>query len=147
MKFLVFTLLVLFSFAASAGEEYICPQRIKTSQKLYGEADGWRESTERPFSTGHWDDVGYSEHNLDYVAFFDGVPEERGSLVPDQETPIKKGQWTSTWKIVEPGKIWFTCQYRGTSVQLSKKLPEYVKTCTVKYNRNRGINVEEVKCF
>jgi len=149
MKPLFLPLIVLptITFAAGTPQTFFqCPERITTEQSLHEKQPGWRESTERPVTPARRNDVGYSEHNLDFVDFSEGPPEERGYLQPDRETKVVHGQSTATWVFHETTPVWFSCRYRGTAVILAKQLSADVRTCSVSYDRNRGISVRKVWC-
>ncbi|MES2942705.1 MAG: STY0301 family protein [Pseudomonadota bacterium] len=141
-------LLALCASCAVAAQDkpYNCPQQITTRQSLHEAVTGWSASTEKPFSASRQKDSGYSEHNLDSVGFSDGPPEEQVSLAPERESPSVKGQWTSTWTFQKSEKVWFSCNYRKTSVILSRQLPAGLRSCAVRYNQNAGIAVELVTC-
>jgi hypothetical protein len=131
---------------ACASMTYECPVQISTVQSLREPAPGWREALERPFTSDRARESGYSQHNLDYIEFSVGVPEERVSLAPDRETSIVKGRWTATWLLSKSEEIWFSCRYRGTTVMLSRQLSPGLKACAAKYDKNRGITVQGVSC-
>jgi len=133
-------------YGVCAPVRFECPPRITTVQSLPEPVPGWRESLEPPFANERANPAGQSEHNLDYVQFSSGVPEERASLVPDRESPTVKGKWTATWRFAKSDEIWFSCWYRGTSVILSRQLPPAVRACSVRYNKNAGLSVEGVTC-
>lgn len=135
------------SFSVAAQDKtYSCPQQITTRQSLHDAVPGWKPSTEKPFSASRQKDTGYSEHNLDSVAFSEGPPEDQVTLAPDRESPTVKGQWTSTWSFQKSESIWFSCSYRKTAVVLSRQLPAGLRSCVVRYNKNAGIAVELVSC-
>ena len=123
-----------------------CPERITTQQTLYQPIEGWRASPEQAADSAGSGASAYSEHNLDNVAFSMGVPDAAVILAPDQQTQVIKGQWTSTWHLQASQGVWFSCRYRGTRVVLSKSLPAGLQRCSVRYNRNRGIEVQHVSC-
>jgi hypothetical protein len=134
------------AWAVGPDIEFKCPRRIRTQQVLYGPADDWRQSTEKPQVAGSPGDVEYSEHNLDFVTFSTGVPEDRAVLRPDLEVKAKHGKWSTSWKFEDSREIWFACHYRATTVMLSRQLPPDVKTCTAEYMKNVGIAVQRVWC-
>ena len=70
------------------------------------------------------------------VTFFDGPPAERASLKYDSELKLRGG-WVATWTLAANTRgYWIQCAYENTTVVLSKKLPESVKTCAVTYERS-----------
>lgn len=149
MKYVFLMFIVFLSIKAAATEvmiEYQCPERIETVQKVKEPVGVWRESVVPPFSDGTEGKRNYSEHNLDYVGFSDGVPEERAFLIPDNEHELNSELWVARWEFINSESIWVSCQYRQTTVQLSQKIPAGIKKCFVQGDDRKGITVQRVWC-
>lgn len=132
--------------AASPAVEYQCPTRIMTEQKLVTPLPDWRASTERPFTTFDEKENSHSEHNLRIVSFSEGVPEERGWLEPDNESELTEKAWVGRWEFAKSENVWVTCEYRETTVMISKKLPPDIKRCFMRFDSTKGIQVQRVWC-
>jgi hypothetical protein len=100
----------------------VCPDTIAVNQALSKPIAGW---------TVTLDDAPI---RLAGVTFYDGSPDERASLVPDQ---IRQdaGQEFATWRFTPSAKrqIWVACGYANTAVMLTRSLPQATRSCTVTY--------------
>jgi hypothetical protein len=118
------------SFAADAIN---CPKTIATRQQLSAPETGWSatlDDTPQTFSG---------------ITFYDGPPTEKASLVYDQ---IKhaKGEDVASWNFgqVKDRQTYVTCNYAGTVVQLARKLPPQITSCTVTYDTQQHISGQPV---
>ncbi len=111
-----------------AQEVINCPNEVKVTQSLAAPVPGW---------TSTQDDT---PHTLAGVTFYDGPPSEKASLVYDQ-IARNKGQQTATWRFAPQDKrqIWMACSYAGAGVQLARKLPANITTCSVTYDSQQSI--------
>jgi len=77
---------------------------------------------------GGMDNVKYGLSN---IQFSSGDPSEYAWLVPDTDK-----KHSATWQFVPKSKegYWITCEYQLTSVTLTQRLPDDVKSCTVEYD-------------
>lgn len=75
-------------------------------------------------------------HQLAAVTFYDGLPEEKASLVYDRIVKAAGGKETATWSFkAQAGRqFWLTCSYSGTNVVLKKALPLQIARCSVIYD-------------
>ena len=145
--FLIAMLFASFSVvAAEPAIEYQCPKRVMTIQSLATPLPGWRQSTERPFTTKDKKFSSYSEHNLDTVSFSEGVPEDRVTLIPDNELEATGKAWNARWDFAQSETIWMACLYRRTTVMLSQQLPPRIKRCFVRFDNKKGITVQRIWC-
>ena len=70
------------------------------------------------------------------VQFSDGPPKEQAWLAPDSSKPSGK-TFTNIWSFgTSAGGTWLSCNYTGTSMVLSYRLPDAVRSCSVKYDAN-----------
>jgi hypothetical protein len=103
-------------------EEIVCPQTVHVRQVATEVPAGWTAA------------VGTVPVALSHVTFFDGKPEEEASLVYDRMTPGRTHN-RAEWDFAAGSRIWLACSYSGTSVVLSRELPN-VRRCVVVYKRN-----------
>jgi hypothetical protein len=118
---------VFCALAAGAGPVE-CPRTISVRQEIAAAVPGWKTSL---------DDA---PHRLAQVTFFEGLPEEKASLVYD-----RFARNVATWMFTPEQRIWVSCAYTGTAVLLAKPLPQGTKTCTVGYDSAREIRKMECK--
>ena len=99
-----------------------CPDVVNVNQALSAPIAGW---------TATLDDTPL---RLARVTFYDGPPEERASLVPDQ-TRRDAGQEIETWHLTPSTnrQIWIACGYANTGVMLAQSLPRTTRSCSVTY--------------
>ncbi len=133
------TIAWLLSLSSVASDAISCPATVDVQQRLTSMVDGW---------TPVIDD---SPHKLIGVAFYDGPPQEKASLMYDD---IKKtaGKEVATWRFPADSKrqTWMVCSYSGTAIQLSKSLPAKTSTCQITYNRTQQLSglpvIETLSC-
>jgi hypothetical protein len=102
----------------------LCPEAMNVEQRVAETPQGW--------------EAGFSglKAQIAMVTFFDGPPAERASLKYDSELK-QRGGWVATWTLASNTRgYWIQCAYDNTTVVLSKRLPETVKTCNVTYERS-----------
>ena len=64
----------------------------------------------------------------------DGPPDEQAWLAPDSTKKSPKA-FTNTWTLyASPRGTWLSCVYGDTSVMLSRRLPEGLKVCEIRYD-------------
>jgi hypothetical protein len=134
------------SIAQRTTIEYQCPIRIMTTQSSVSPLPEWHQSTERPFTTNDERFKNNSENYLATVLFYEGAPEGRGALISDNEEKANAKVWDAEWSFSSSEKIWLVCQYRQTTVMLSKQLPNGIKRCFVRFDRIKGNTVQKVWC-
>jgi len=124
---------------ALAADSTLCPATIDVQEHLAKAVSGWSPTT---------DD---NPHQLAGVTFFDGVPQEKASLVYDD---MKKagGKQIASWGFA-PGtgrQTWIACSYSGTGIQLTKALPSSTRACEVTYDPRQQIaglpSIEKIVC-
>jgi len=117
-------------------QEIQCPPTVEVRQV----------ATEVP--PGFTPAVSATPPRLAAVAFFDGNPEEEASLVYDRLTPGRHGS-RAYWTFQPNAHIWLSCSYTGTSIVLSRPLPN-VTRCMVAYKRDSTVaglpEVDRVFC-
>ena len=108
-----------------AAEEIECPRTVQVRQI----------ATEVP--SGFTPAVSAIAPRLSAVTFFDGKPEEEASLVYDRMTPARNGT-RAYWHFQPNSHIWLSCSYSGTSIVLSRPLPN-VNQCMVIYKKDSTV--------
>lgn len=102
-----------------------CPQKIEVEQRATSLPAGW--------------DAGQSTATvpLASVTFFDGPPAERASLKYDTEERQKR-DWVAFWNLAPNARgYWISCGYENTTVVVSRRLPEHIRSCAVTYERRK----------
>lgn len=128
---------VAFLVTRGFAKQVHCPENISVKQSLAQPLQGWKESaSDMP-------------NRLAGVTFFDGPPEQKASLVYDDEHVIKRKQ-IATWRFTRQSKIWVSCGYSGSNIELSKALTEGTTSCSVTYNPGITVtglpSIEEIDC-
>ena len=70
-------------------------------------------------------------HPLAAVSLSEGEPSKQATLVPDSSR--RKGKLAvTTWRFTASSEgYWLSCLYGGTSMGVTRKLPDGVKSCRV----------------
>ena len=132
---MMIVLLAVAALAAAPSPSLVdCPPTIAVEQEPVAPPAGWTVTEDG------------SPRRLASVTFFDGPPAELASLVYDDEASARK-EWTGIWHFEpNPRGYWIACAYSGTTVVLSRRLPDEVKVCRVTYEKeNRVGPVEDIK--
>jgi len=112
--------------AAPVNVAPLCPPKLVTQQSGAAPA-GWTAQRLDVYGGG-----------LETILLSDGPPSDQAYLAPDQSR-VDGGQTTSIWVLGRDRKdVWLTCQYRGTDVVLTRRLPEGVIECDAVFDDNLG---------
>lgn len=131
---------ITFCASVVGAETITCPQKIETKEELVTpKGEQWS-----PF---------FQEfpHQLMNVEFYEGDPQRKVQLVPD-EIKKKKGKQVTAWKFGKEFKdqITLVCTYDRTNYALWMKLPMNVSKCVVTSDpeiRVAGVpKVERIEC-
>jgi hypothetical protein len=98
---------------------YPCPERIKTEQTAASPGQPFRTYLDRP-------DGG---NRLVYINLYDGPPEERANLIPDNTDSDQSAVWTLAPNAERA--YWMVCIYQNTWAKLARPLPRGLKYCRV----------------
>lgn len=121
MKKYIYLCVFCFSISGLAFE-YRCPESVETTQSLVFTPEGWRSLSDKT------KDI----QPLERMTIFDGNPEEKASLVPDNEGAQQDLTWTNhTLK-----GFWMACSYSQTTARLIREIPRTVKKCVLKLKSN-----------
>lgn len=135
----VITAILSLVLMQSATASQLCPNTISTKQTLQGSQTGWESFTDRENTSTR----------LSGITLYSGHPKEMASLAPDNEgTSSDKLTWRFDQEKESQG-IWLACQYEHTQIQLIKKLPATLTTCSALYqSRNEVANprIISVEC-
>lgn len=135
-KIHILSFLIVFLSSNALANKVECPRGMMTTQIMLGKVEGWE---------AYVDELN-SRHSLETITFFDQHPKEMASLAPDNENT--KGN-KLTWTFGPKQEIWLVCKYKNTKVELIKKLPADVKSCTVSYASQQftvNSDVESMDC-
>lgn len=103
-----------------------CPARLHTEQSGKAPA-GW--SAQR---------LDIYQGALTTVLLSDGPPSQKVYLAPDQST-IEGSRTSNVWVLGrDRSNVWLTCQYDGTDVVLTRRLPADIIECEAVYDDNMG---------
>lgn len=144
MKMKSILALLIFGYAASAfGADYqpACPASIDVSQSIKKTPDGWTASV-------YGGDMVNVKYTLRNAQFSDGDPAKLTWLTPTSDKKAR-GVHTETWKFDEKPNdgFWISCEYSQTSMALTKRLPDSIKSCTVEYDTSfSDLVVKSVHC-
>jgi hypothetical protein len=129
-------LLCEFGVAADAG---LCPSTIRVRQELSAVVVGWTPmQSDAPVQ-------------LAGITFYDGPPAEKGSLVYDGTTKAG-GKKIASWRFAPEASrpIWVSCNYSGTTIELTRSLPSKTTFCEVIYDPQQQIAglplIEKIRC-
>lgn len=118
----MFLLLISTGLTFAADEAPVCPSETQVEQKVVLPDGNWKGYDSRP------------RHLFINVMFSEGEPSKQMILAPTLQH--KKGRkQTDTWKFTPSDTgYWISCEYTGTSMVLSRKLPDHIKSCEVEYD-------------
>jgi hypothetical protein len=122
-----------------ASDPILCPSTIRVRQELAAPVAGW---------TPLLDDAPVQ---LAGITFYDGPPAEKASLVYARMTKAGRKQ-IAQWRFTpEAGHaMWVSCNYSGTTIQLTKSLPSKTTSCEVTYDPEQQIAglplIEKISC-
>lgn len=99
-----------------------CPDFIETTSFLKKPISSWSTYADQQ-----------KKQSLNHITFYYGHPKNLASLAPANNTEsIQFG--VSVFTFLPEDKIWLSCHYDNTQLQLIKKLPS-IKHCMVKYEK------------
>ena len=102
-----------------------CPLKVEVEERLTALPESW--------------DGGQSTATaaLASITFFRGPPSEKAPLKPDSEERQNRDR-VAFWNLPPGGRgYWITCSYANTSVTISRRLPENIRSCAVTYERRK----------
>lgn len=104
---------------AARAEIILCPDQLAVQQSVTPTPAGWQSFDSQ------------EAHPLAGVSLSEGNPTELATLVPTSDRKQGKVAVT-TWNFI-PSKdgYWLSCLYAGTSMAVTRKLPDGVKSCRV----------------
>jgi hypothetical protein len=132
-------LTLLLCESAMAADATLCPSTIRVRQELVAAVAGWSAMQND------------SPVQLAGITFYDGPPAEKASLAYDQITKAGRKQ-VATWRFAtEAGRAtWVSCNYSGTTVELTQSLPSKTTSCEVSYDPRQQIAglplIEKITC-
>jgi len=120
---LVWPVLAIIACSAAAWPaELLCPAQLSVEQRAVDPPAGFQLFDPSP------------SHQWDNASFSDGPPEQLAWLAPD--TTQRRGKsFTNVWTFGPDGNgTWLSCGYTGTSLVLSRRLPDSTRRCEVHYD-------------
>lgn len=117
--------MLLTALALSATLQFDCPATIETRQQLLGTAQGWHTVTRNELGEQHQP----LRHRLENLALFDGDPDERAQLKPDNGDSHAIHYWSLDRH--NPRPFYLVCHYQETAITLQQALPAGLGYCRV----------------
>ncbi|WP_421164343.1 STY0301 family protein [Aeromonas dhakensis] len=117
--------MLLTALALSATLQFDCPATIETRQQLLGTAQGWHAVTRNELGEQHQP----LRHRLENLSLFDGDPDERAQLKPDNGDSHAIHYWSLDRH--NPRSFYLVCHYRETAITLQQALPAGIGYCRV----------------
>lgn len=109
------------SCVATTTPQFQCPREIQTEQRIAGDQPDWTASVED------------TRYPLVSIRLSEGEPAGMAWLAPTES----KGVAVQSWSLPSSKEgYWVSCGYGGTSVVLSRRLPEGIKKCTVWFDKD-----------
>ncbi|WP_421145128.1 STY0301 family protein [Aeromonas dhakensis] len=117
--------MLLTALALSATLQFDCPATIETRQQLLGTTQGWQAVTRNELGEQHQP----LRHRLENLALFDGDPDERAQLKPDNGDSHAIHYWSLDRH--NPRPFYLVCHYQETAITLQQALPARLGYCRV----------------
>ncbi|MFA7822063.1 STY0301 family protein [Aeromonas dhakensis] len=117
--------MLLTALALSATLQFDCPATIETRQQLLGTTQGWQAVIRNELGEQHQP----LRHRLENLALFDGDPDERAQLKPDNGDSHAIHYWSLDRH--NPRPFYLVCHYQETAITLQQALPAGLGYCRV----------------
>ncbi|WP_337077306.1 STY0301 family protein [Aeromonas dhakensis] len=117
--------MLLTALALSATLQFDCPATIETRQQPLGTPQGWQAVTSNELGEQHQP----LRHRLENLALFDGDPDERAQLKPDNGDSHAIHYWSLDRH--NPRPFYLVCHYQETAITLQQALPAGIGYCRV----------------
>ncbi|CAJ1899653.1 MULTISPECIES: STY0301 family protein [Aeromonas] len=117
--------MLLTALALSATLQFDCPATIETRQQPLGTTRGWQAVTRNELGEQHQP----LRHRLENLALFDGDPDERAQLKPDNGDSHAIHYWSLDRH--NPRPFYLVCHYQETAITLQQALPAGIGYCRV----------------
>ncbi|HEA3131796.1 TPA: hypothetical protein RVR73_003124 [Aeromonas hydrophila] len=117
--------MLLTALALSATLQFDCPATIETRQQLLGTTQGWQAVTRNELGEQHQP----LRHRLENLSLFDGDPDERAQLKPDNGDSHTIHYWSLDRH--NPRPFYLVCHYQETAITLQQALPAGLGYCRV----------------
>ncbi|CAJ1919121.1 hypothetical protein HLBENOHH_04165 [Aeromonas dhakensis] len=117
--------MLLTALALSATLQFDCPATIETRQQLLGTTQEWQAVTRNELGEQHQP----LRHRLENLALFDGDPDERAQLKPDNGDSHAIHYWSLDRH--NPRPFYLVCHYQETAITLQQALPAGIGYCRV----------------
>ena len=116
---------------------HVCPSEISVASTVNTVPNGWQLRGSSP---------GLVVHQLTGATFSDGDPEEKAFLKPHEmssDTAGRRHKQTYRFTARYPDGIWLICTYQGTTVNLTKRLSDTPRQCSVSQIADRSGSVKQ----
>lgn len=117
--------MLLTALALSATLQFDCPATIETRQQPLGTPQGWQAVTRNELGEQHQP----LRHRLENLSLFDGDPDERAQLKPDNGDSHAIHYWSLDRH--NPRPFYLVCHYQETAITLQQALPAGIGYCRV----------------
>lgn len=130
--------MLLTTLALAASLQFDCPPAIESRQQLLTPQQGWlavaRDPNGEPGEILH--------HQLAGLALFDGDPDDRARLKPDNGDSDETHYWSQLDDSLRP--LYLVCRYQDSAITLQQALPAEIRYCRV--NRTDRHQLHGVIC-
>ncbi|HDX9009846.1 TPA: hypothetical protein RQO53_002279 [Aeromonas dhakensis] len=117
--------MLLTALALSATLQFDCPATIETRQQPLGTTQGWQAVIRNELGEQHQP----LRHRLENLSLFDGDPDERAQLKPDNGDSHAIHYWSLDRH--NPRPFYLVCHYQDTAITLQQALPAGIGYCRV----------------
>lgn len=117
--------MLLTALALSATLQFDCPATIETRQQPLGTPQRWQAVTRNELGEQHQP----LRHRLENLSLFDGDPDERAQLKPDNGDSHAIHYWSLDRH--NPRPFYLVCHYQETAITLQQALPAGIGYCRV----------------
>ncbi|QSR49273.1 STY0301 family protein [Aeromonas veronii] len=117
--------MLLTTLALAASLQFDCPATIEARQQLLTPQQGWQAVTRN--DNGKPGEL--LTHRLDRLSLFDGNPDERVQLKPDNGDSDEIHYWSQLDGSLRP--LYLVCRYQNSAITLQQALPAGISYCRV----------------
>jgi hypothetical protein len=117
--------MLLTTLTLAASLQFDCPATIEARQQLLTPQQGWQAVTRN--DSGEPSET--LTHRLDHLSLFDGDPDERVQLKPDNGDSDEIHYWSQLDGSLRP--LYLVCHYQNSAITLQQALPVGISYCRV----------------
>lgn len=115
--------MLLTTLALAATLQFDCPATIASRQQLQTPQPGWQAVSRNE----HGEPGEALSHRLDRLSLFDGDPDARAQLKPDNGDSDEIHYWSQLDSSLRP--LYLVCHYYNSAITLQQALPASIRYC------------------